>query len=211
MPNPQKISTITPSPRPYNPNQPIPMEHAEQKVFLLVGPRASGKTSYAQRIIEKQPQIELVSRDAILEEHFGGVHQSPYTGAHYVALRMMFEELFRQLSNPSAHVLLECWTGGSLDRRAVIGRIKEFNARIQIIALYFKTPFELVGTWFWNKPRIAKISEIREKADQGYSFYRPASVQSDYTLFHEFATTISTDGFNQIIVIEDPREEVITL
>lgn len=187
------------------------MEHPEQKVFLLVGPRASGKTSYAQRIIEKQPHIELVSRDAILKKHFGGTYQSQYTDVHRVALQLMFEELFKQLSKPSTHVLLECWTGGSLEGRAIIRRIKEFNPRIQIIALYFKTPFELVGTWFWNKPGIAKISEMREKADQGYSFYCPASVESDHTLFHKFATSIDTDGFDQIITIEDPREEVITL
>lgn len=179
-------------------------------VYLLVGQRGSGKSHLADQILKKQPAVSLISRDMILVELFGSTSLSPYSNAHGEALYIMFEQLQKVLQDKTSTIILDCWTGHSQERQRLIEKLKSFGVT-RIIALYFKTPLELVNEWFWLKPNIAKITEMKEKQDQGFSFFSVQAPARDYELFHMYAENISHDGFDEVIIIEDPRNTSITL
>ncbi len=179
-------------------------------VFLLVGQRGSGKSHYAKRLVEKQPDVHIVSRDEILVRLYGSVHTDPYIGSHHYAYELMNRIARRKLLHQHGlKLILDCWTGDSRERKALIRKLREYGAN-RVVALYFMTPLELVNIWFWQKPGIAKAEEWKARKDEGLVFFSAESPSNDYRLFHHLAAKIDSDGFDEIIRI-DPQKEPIAL
>jgi predicted kinase len=170
-------------------------------VCLLVGPRGSGKSHYAKRLQESYPGLVIISRDEILIRKFGSIHTSPYTGEQWYAMELMHRLLRRRLClNKDTTILLDCWTGDHDERRELVQQLRGYGAA-RVTALYFMTPLELVDSWFWLKPGIAKIGEKTKPGEEGLVYYSPQTPSHDYQTFHRLASTIDSDGFDQVIRI----------
>ena len=182
----------------------------EKVVFVLIGQRGSGKSSYGTRLIKDQPELIPISRDEILVRRFGSVHTSPYSGSnqhvHVVIHRLLRRKLCTQTG---ISILLDTWTENSQQRKLLVKKLREYGAN-RIVALYFITPLEVVETWFWKKPGIAKMSEMSTRQGQGLSFFSENASARDYELFHKLASEINSDGFDKVVRI-DPREKLIIL
>ncbi|MDP2934794.1 MAG: AAA family ATPase [bacterium] len=179
-------------------------------VYLLIGQRGSGKSHYARRIIENQPGLSAVSRDEILLRFFGSVDTNPYTGAQYLAQEIMHRLLRRKLSTQTGlRLILDAWTGESRERKLLISRLRQHGAT-RVVALYFITPLETVNSWFWKKPGIAKMKEMKIRQEKGLLFFSEDAPAHDYKIFHECASRIDSNGFDKVIRI-NPQKELVVL
>lgn len=180
-------------------------------VYVLIGQRAAGKSTYAKKLKAKQPGLQLINRDDVLMQKFGRIDCDHYSGN----LEWGEDETWRQVKkvlsvDQGVKLVLDHWFWTSHDRRKMIERLQELGAT-KVIALYFRTPVETVSQWFWLKPKIAKVSEMRRiGTDQGYTFYLEDSPMDDHVNFHRLAESISTDGFDSVVEI-NPLDELIYL
>jgi predicted kinase len=171
------------------------------EVILTVGPRASGKSTFCEQTVSFDPNIILLSRDKIMVELFGSTDINPYIDGHLTANEVLWDQIRSLLvRTPVPRIILDTWNGSSPERRHIIRRLKDLGAQ-KVIAWYFTTPAELVEEWFWKKPGIAKISEMKNRLGQGLTFYSDDAPLRDHELFHDFASDISNDGFDEIIKI----------
>lgn len=186
-------------------------EVTEKFVYLLVGQRGAGKSTYAERLLANQPEFSIVSRDAILVRKFGSVHNSPYGGEHLYAEEIMHRLLRLKIGrSTSIKMILDCWTGGDRDRISLIRRLRQYGA-IRVVAIYFLTPLEMVNSWFWLKPGIAKIEEMKTRKGEKLVYFCPDTPKEEYDAFHRFARGIDFNGFDEVIRVYDPRGEVVVL
>ncbi|MFH1129266.1 MAG: AAA family ATPase [Patescibacteria group bacterium] len=182
----------------------------DNTVYLLIGQRGSGKSYYAKRIIENQPGLSAVSRDEILLRLFGAIDTDPHTGMLYFAQEIMYRLLRRKLSTQTGlKLILDSWTVESKERKLFISKLRQYGAT-HIIALYFITPLETVNLWFWKKPEIAKIKEMKTRREKGLTFFSENDPAHDYEVFHKYASQIDSDGFDGVIRV-NPQEELIVL
>lgn len=179
-------------------------------VYLLVGQRGAGKSHYAQRLFASQPELVLVSRDEILMRKFGSVDTNSYGGEQRYSSRVMHRLLrFVIRTGTADKIVLDCWTERSQDRSSLVQKLREYGAD-QVVAIYFMTPREVVSRWFWLKPGIAKMSEMRDRRGEGLVFFSEDAPLRDYDVFHSLAKDIETDGFDSVIRI-DPQFEPVVL
>lgn len=171
-------------------------------VILTVGPRASGKSSFSERAATLESGVVLVSRDKFLVEMFGSTDICPYTGGHFAADEAVWNAVRGSLLRfpASSKLILDTWNGSSEERRSIVQRLRNLGAK-KITAWYFTTPVEFVEEWFWKKPGIAKISEMRNRQGQGLTFYSEDAPRRDYEMFQKLASGIRKDGFNQVVNI----------
>lgn len=183
----------------------------EKIVYLLVGQRGAGKSFYANKIVSRQPEVVLISRDAIRVKLFGTTHLDHYNGqsehSGKVTRRLLRLAL---LSQTNSKIILDYWTGDSCERRVLNQWLRKHGAT-KVVALYFMTAVEFVSDWFWKKPGIAKIKEMRTRPNEGLSFFSELAPTRDYYVFHQFAAGIALDGFDEVIKINPVEEPVITL
>ncbi len=179
-------------------------------VFLLVGPRGSGKSEYLKKILADQVGISPISRDEILMRLFGSVHLGLYEQSFSIVIAVLLRLLRRKLSTQTnLKLVLDCWTGRSSERRRLVAKLREYGAS-KVVALYFTTPVELVNEWFWKKPLTAKASEMKGSHPKGTLFFTESTPSRDHGLFHQFATEIDSDGFDQVIRI-NPLDPIVVL
>ena len=182
----------------------------DNTVYLLVGPRGSGKSHYTKDLVLRNPSLSVVSRDEILIRRFGSTDTDPYSGCQYYVREIMYRLLRQKLSmKTGVRLVLDTWTGSRDERRDVIARLRRCGAT-RIIALYLITPVESVKEWFWLKPGIAKIGEMSKKQGQGFVFFCEDAPERDYTLFHKLAKGIDSDGFDKVVRV-NPLEPIIEL
>ncbi len=182
----------------------------DNTIYLLVGQRGAGKSHYAGRLIKNQPELSIVSRDAILIRLYGSTDTDPYSGAGHSVQKIMHRLLRRKLSTQTnLRLILDTFTSDSRERKLLINKMREYGAT-RIVALYFVTPLEIVDQWFWEKPGIAKMSEMSARRGEGLVFFSENAPGRDYKVFHELASQIDSDGFDEVIRI-DPQKELVVL
>ena len=170
-------------------------------VIVTVGQRASGKSTFCEKAILLDPSLLCISRDKILTQLFGKTSLDPYTGGHIYAAECMWKLVKEHLDASSdITMILDAWNGSSEDRARIIRKLKKFRVD-RIEAWYFVTPVEHVDKWFWAKPGIAKIGEMKTRKDEGLVFFLENAPTNDYEVFHELAAKIDTDGFDEVIRI----------
>ncbi|RJO59538.1 hypothetical protein C4546_01530 [Candidatus Parcubacteria bacterium] len=183
---------------------------AKKIVYLLVGQRGAGKSHYAKRLLAKQSELLFISRDEILVRKFGSTDTDPYGGAQWYGLEVMNRLLrFVLRTHSTVKIVLDCWTGSSKERVSLVNKLREFGAT-RVVALYFVTPREIVNSWFWLKPGIAKLEEMGKRSGRNLVYFSADAPLRDYTAFHRLAQCINSDGFDRVIRI-DPRSEPISL
>lgn len=188
----------------------IKKESEGTTVYLLVGQRGSGKSSYGKKLMDQYPDLKAISRDEILIRLLGSVNTDPYSGGIYFAYEIMYKLISRRLKDPfTTKLILDAWTTDSNSRKQLIKKLREYGAS-KIIALYFVTPLNLVEKWFWKKPGIAKISEMGKRKDKDVVFFPEYAPKHDYEVFHKSASDIESDGFDQVIKI-NPTKNLISL
>jgi hypothetical protein len=187
-----------------------PADADQNCIYLLVGQRGAGKTSYAKRLIESQPEFHLMSRDDILVRKFGTADTDPDDGTQEHAAALLLRLVRFKLSTGQAdRLILDMWTERSGERKRLVELLRKYGAS-RVVALYFVTPVELVNLWFWLKPGVAKSEERRTRRGQGLLFFPSDGPARDYELFHQLARDIDSDGFDEVIRV-DPRKELIVL
>lgn len=179
-------------------------------VYLLVGQRGAGKSSYAKRLLANQPELSFISRDEILVRKFGSTDTDPYGGVQWYVLEVLHRLLrFVLRTRPMIKIVLDCWTEDSKGRASLVQKLREYGAT-RVVALYFVTPREVVDSWFWLKPGIAKMEEMGSRNGENLVYFSADAPLRDYNAFHRLARHINSDGFDQVIRI-DPRTEPIVL
>lgn len=168
-----------------------------REVILTVGPRASGKSEFCEKVVKVDPTIVLVSRDKLLIELFGSTSLDPYTGGHYYAHEQLWKAVEEKLKSDGLRMILDTWNGTSRERLDIIHRLRDLGTN-RVQAWYFVTPLEYVNQWFWQKPGVARMSEIRAVQSQGCVFYGDDTPRTDYELFHRLALRINSDGFDRV-------------
>lgn len=172
-----------------------------RRATVVVGPRASGKSTFCEEAIIVEPTIVLISLDKLLIEMFGRTHFDAYSGGGYAGLERMWQLVGEEVqSSPDSRIILDAWNGSSGDRSAMIRKLRNLGVSY-IEAWYFLTPVEKVVEWFWMKPGIAKMSEMNRREDEGLVFYGEDAPRRDYQVFHRLAEKIDSDGFDRIIRI----------
>ncbi len=172
-----------------------------KEAILTVGQRASGKSTFSEKAVEYDPSITLISRDKILISLFGTTSLSTYSGGHLVALDVMFEEVKKAAESASSVIMiLDAYNTNSEERKILIKKLREFGFN-SVKAWYFITPLEYVEEWFWKKPKIAKIKEMKDKRGMDYTFFLPDAPRNDFEVFHDLAKGIESDGFDKVIKI----------
>lgn len=170
-----------------------------REVIITVGPRASGKSRLCDKVLALDPSLVLVSRDKITIELFGSTSLNPYSGGHHYANERMWETLAELLeSRADVRIILDTWNGSSRERIYINQKLRDLDVD-RIKAWYFVTPVERVEEWFWLKPGIAKMEEMKNKQGQGLTFYSEDAPRRDHRLFHEYAEEIDSDGFDEIV------------
>jgi len=188
----------------------MPKTSTRKCVYLLVGQRGAGKSYYAERILANQPELSLISRDEILVRKFGSTDTNPYGGAQWYALEVMHRLLrFVLRTRPMVKIVLDCWTEDSKKRISLIQKLREYGAN-RVVALYLVTPREVVNSWFWLKPGIAKVEEMKSRSGENLVYFLADAPSRDYDAFHRLAQQIDSDGFDQVVRI-DPRTELVLL
>lgn len=179
-------------------------------VYLLVGQRGAGKSYYAKCLLADQPELSLISRDEIFVRKFSSTDMDPYGGAQWYALEVMHRLLrFVLRTRPMINIVLDCWTEDSKGRVLLVQKLREYGAT-RVVALYFVTPREVVSSWFWLKPGIAKMEEMGKRGGENLVYFSADAPSRDHDVFHRLARRINSDGFDQIIRI-DPRAKPIML
>lgn len=179
-------------------------------IYVLIGQRGSGKSTYGKRLTERYPNLQVISRDEILTRVYGSTSVNPYSGVFFYVFDVI-ERLIRRkfASAPGARILLDRWTEDSRERKRLVQKLRELGAD-RVVALYFVTPLELVNVWFWQKPGIAKIDDRKDDDKKGTVYFLETAPEHDFNVFHELAAGIDSDGFDEVIRI-NPREELISL
>lgn len=177
-------------------------------VYVPIGPRAAGKSTACTDVRKNKPHYKIISRDGLLDRFFGGVHQDPYNGAHNSAVAVVKRLLQRALDRGREHIILDTWTEEDMERVQLIQSIKELGAD-RVVAIYFTTPAETVDNWFWQKPRVAKLSTrpkgvidpltITEETSESLTYFPDNAPLRGYTVFHRFAAQIDSNGFDEVI------------
>ncbi|MBX4199845.1 hypothetical protein KW790_00020 [Candidatus Parcubacteria bacterium] len=172
-----------------------------RQAIVIVGPRASGKSSFCEKAIALDTSMTLISRDKILIEEFGQTTLDSYSGGHEYALGKMWEQVRVHLrDSPNTKMILDCWSGDQRDRAYINKRLRAMKVK-SIEAWYFITPVQQVEEWFWKKPGIARSSEMKNRQDKGLTFYLEDAPRRDHELFHELAKGIDSEEFDQVIRI----------
>lgn len=156
-------------------------------VILTSGPRGAGKSGFVDMILKQQPEIQLISRDAILMELFGDTALSPYTGGHEYAFCVMWDRIKETLNKykegEDFTMILDCWNGYSQGRRHIVRRLREMGVD-RVSCWYFITPADVCVRWFASKPDGDSLS--------------PTSVRRDHGFYHQQAVNILDDGFDSV-------------
>jgi hypothetical protein len=184
--------------------------NTKKQVYLLTGPRGSGKSHYGQLLVQRQPELAWISRDEILVQNFGSVTLDSYSGGHFLVAKLVREQLQALLQKEGdTRILLDYWTGTNDERARWLTFLRQCGVD-SVDVLYFNTSVDLVNQWFWMKPGVARISEMPARPNEGLVFYCESSPSRDHRLFHEFAVGIEKLGFDQIIQV-DPTADLIPL
>lgn len=171
-------------------------------VFLTVGTRAAGKTTYCKAQVARDHSLVCVSRDDVLMKLFGTASLDPYCGGHDQANITMWKMVEKALEETDVKIILDAWNGNSSERRYILSRLRSLGAE-RIVAWYFVTPVELVSQWFWKKPGIARISEMKSRrGEKNLAFYSVDAPEWDHEHFHKCAAGIETDGFDEVVRID---------
>lgn len=184
--------------------------HGNNTLYLLVGQRGAGKNVYAEKILSRQLEVVLISRDAVLTRLFGSADLSPYDGQKGYGCEVTKRLLRRTLSTrTNLKIIFDYWTGESRSRQSLVRWLHNHGAE-RVVALYFITPLQLVSRWFWNKPGVAKMGDMSARQNQGLCFFSENAPSHDYELFHKRASDITSNGFDEVIRI-NPLEPIIVL
>ncbi len=181
------------------------MNASNNEVYLLVGPRGSGKSTYTKQF-DGLNDTFVISRDEILIRLFGSTHLDSYSGGHQHGDEVMNRLLRRKLSTQNGvKIILDTWNGSNDERRRILEKLREYGAT-KVTAIFFSTRVEFVDAWFWRKPGIVKFSE-RKTNKEGicYMDYAP---KRDYELFHLYAAGIEHIGFDAIVYV-DPSQGLL--
>lgn len=172
-----------------------------REVFLTVGQRGAGKSTFCERVLEYDSEVVLISRDEVIDELFGLGFLCPKGGTRY-AIDVMVQrvsELFE--SRGTVRLILDAWNGTSEERRHILKLLRRLGAD-KVYAWYFVTPIDLVARWFWLKPGIVRFSE-RSGSDDCVA-YDDDAPYNDNIVFHSSAGNIDLDGFDSVVRI-DPQ------
>lgn len=144
---------------------------------LAIGPQGAGKSTFCKKMVEAEPGIVLVSRDAILLELFGSVYQEEENpGAYEAAWKEMWRIVARHLGrSDDVRLILDFWTQSARQRHAVVGTLQNFDFD-RIEAWQFVTPAAVAMRWYfrreWQNIQ-AREQELRrrQRPEKGEEYY----------------------------------------
>jgi predicted kinase len=171
------------------------------EVILPIGPQGSGKSVFCEKALVTDPNLILISRDKILMELFGSVFLDSYSGGHYHASDVMWKKVRAQIQLTSEfRIILDTWNGTKQERAGIIQKLRELGVK-RIVGWYFITPVEMVSEWFWEKPEVAKSSDMRNRQGENLTFFSEDAPIHNHKLFHRWASKIDSEGFDEVVRI----------
>jgi len=165
-----------------------------RRVIVTAGPQGCGKTTYSKKLIRLNSELQLVSRDEILEELYGTAWLSPYTGQHEFGQEVMWQRINEQLQKTEAFIILDTWSGSDQERKEITDRLRQLGAD-RIIGYRFTTPEQVALRWYIQRESRGKdFKHVRQLTAP----YRAEAYHHDYQLFHSYGVT-KDQGFDVIL------------
>lgn len=188
------------------------MSRPNNVVYVLIGQRGAGKSTYAKALYQRDPTLRLLIRDDISVRCFGSLYfhadKQEEDRRFIYTLKLMFRFLKRTFSSkPGSRVIMEVLATTQAGRRSYIETLQKLGAT-KIIALCFETPLEIVDQWFWQKPEVGLMGV--EKEGEDLLFFTRDTPTRQHEAFQHHLATIDTDGWDQVIRV-NPLEPLITL
>lgn len=59
----------------------------------------------------------------------------------------------------------------------------------------------MVSEWFWEKPEVAKSSDMRNRQGENLTFFSEDAPIHNHKLFHRWASKIDSEGFDEVVRI----------
>lgn len=144
-------------------------------VYVLSGPRGSGKSTYARTLLKAHPNLCYLSRDELSMKLFKSTSHNPYTGDGEYVTSVLFEKAEKILKRKGDVLLLfDCFNGYASNREWFIKQFDKFGAD-KVVCLYLITPLETCVKWFFQKKKAER---------RGYS---ENMIIHDYKFFHKKA------------------------
>lgn len=172
-----------------------------REVILTVGPRGAGKSFFCKKALALDPSIIMVSRDEIHLALFGKTSLCPYEGGHFLAEEKMLEAMRKALIPNDVRIVLDAWNGRRAERQRIIKMLRGMEVD-RVVAWYFVTSVEKVEEWFWQKLDVAKLGFAQGAREKGKIMYLEDAPRRDHERFHELASDIDSDGFDEIVRID---------
>jgi len=146
-------------------------------VYLISGPRGSGKSTFAEMIKKNNPEVVVINEDEIKLAHFGSIYLDSDAGEHIFARYLLEQEIKKTVESAgnSAKIILDVWNGFSGSRSEIIRFLRRLEVEC-VICWYFIVPLNICLQWFRTKKDCDKYSD--------------AMVTGDYNLFHKEADDI---------------------
>jgi hypothetical protein len=169
-----------------------------RRVIVTSGPMGSGKSTYCNQLLNFNPLLTLISRDAILIELFGTVWLDSYSGGHFYAQDIMWKRVAEALKPDSVFLILDTWNGSGSERQHITSKLRQLGAD-WIIGHCFITPEKTALRWYIKRQSIGRENDawyIRQlNAD-----YQADNFHHDYLLYHSHGVT-EEQGFDQVCYI----------
>jgi len=117
--------------------------------YLTVGPQGAGKSTFCEELVRVYPGLALLSRDRVFEEVFGEGWHSPYSGAFYVGMKIVWERV-AELAAIHDQLILDCWNGTPEERQRYSDKLRSLGAT-RVEAWHFVTPRDVCLGWYRQK------------------------------------------------------------
>ncbi len=117
-----------------------------QRAILTIGPQCAGKSTFCEKVVEKYPNVVMVSRDAILRRLFGSVWRSPYSNDFFVAWQELWKEAAEYLKKPDTTLIVDGYNPSLSKRREIVAKLRELGAQ-RVYGWHFVTPVDQCLAW----------------------------------------------------------------
>ncbi len=173
------------------------MEINGRAACFLCGPRGAGKTFFAKKVMENNPEITYLNQDELFKKKFGKILFSKKENMLQMKnfLLQQISELI-QNSRENAKIIIDINTDNPESRKAIILLLRHYGVNF-IACWYFITPYEQCLKWFEQKPEDEKLGKWASEVLREYELYHKKATDINFP-HHLYYQGKNIPGFDMI-------------
>jgi Chromatin associated protein KTI12. len=163
-----------------------------REVILMVGPPASGRSTFCKKALEFELGMIYVSGD----EQSAALFDNDYVNLDSEQQQAVWDQMWilleACLKKEDVKILLDVWNLTSYERLEITTRLRNRGAEV-VVAWRFITPLETCKRWYFEKDGSWITRHIiREYFEQRYDVW--------YRAYHEYPVETS-QGFDRVCLV----------